>query len=413
MVLALLAGACSPPDGAPTAGGAVPSAAATAAAVPTRSGPDPSAVAVALDELLARRARALASGDAAAFAATLSDPASAAGRAQLAAFRAARALGVSRVAHDVVPPVDDPSAVDVTLRYRVRGVDRADRTATVRYAVRDGGSGWRVAAETTSGVDAAPPWLAMPALAVRRGRHVVVAGTAATARLDEAVSTADRALGGLAAVWERTPARTLVLLPGTAAETDALLGRAGPAVGVVAATTDGPVGADGRATGDRVVLDPAAADRLTATGRDVVLTHELAHVAVRATVPGTAPPWLAEGYADHVGYARAGLPQRTLAAPLAAAVKAGTAPTDLPGAHLLDPSLGDIEVGYLAAWQAVETVHDLRGEAALRRLVRACTVPGGTDDAERACTAAMPQVLGIDRAGLTQRWRARVADLAR
>ena len=121
----------------------------------------------------------------------------------------------------------------------------------------------------------------------------------------------DRAVPALREQWTGAPARVLVLAPSTAAEADALLGRA-PSSGAapVAATTEGPTGAAGTATGDRVVLDPTAFGRLTASGRDVVLTHELAHVAVRSTVPGRPAAWLAEGYADHVGYARADVPDR-------------------------------------------------------------------------------------------------------
>ena len=88
---------------------------------------------------------------------------------------------------------------------------------------------------------------------------------------------------------------------------------AGPGTADVAATTEGPTDAAGLATGDRVVLDPTADARLTAAGRDVVLTHELAHVAVQASVPGRAAGWLAEGYADHVGLRPRRRPRRAAA----------------------------------------------------------------------------------------------------
>ncbi len=184
-------------------------------------------------------------------------------------------------------------------------------------------------------------------------------------------------------------------------------------MGTVAATTDGPVGADGRATGDRVVLDPDARRRLTPAGRDVVLTHELTHVAVRATVPGAAPTWLAEGYADHVGYARADVPDTALLAPLASAVRAGTAPTRLPTAADLDPgvtrhrgALPRVVAGGRAARRPAR-----RGRAA------AAGGPvqqhGGAEAAARACAAALPEVEGLDLAALTRAWRQRLAALAR
>ncbi len=315
--------------------------------------------------------------------------------------------------HDAVPPVTDPAGgVVVRLRYRIAGVDRADRAAGARYRLADGAAGWRVAAVEPVDGEPAAPWLAMPGLHVERGEHAVVAGAAGDPAVAEAMTTVDAVLPELAGQWQGTPRHVLVLLPRTAEQSDALLGRVGRPVGDVAATTEGPLGADGRATGDRVVLDPSAGARLGAEGREVVLAHELAHVAVRSTVPGSAPGWLSEGYADHVGYRRSGLPAQDLAAPLLAAVRAGTAPAALPADTDLDPATHDIAVGYLAAWQAAETVAERHGEAALRALVRACAATDRTA-AERRCDTAMPGVLGESRAELTRAWRQRLAALAR
>jgi hypothetical protein len=181
----------------------------------------------------------------------------------------------------------------------------------------------------------------------------------------------------------------------------------------VAATTEGPTGPDGRATGDRIVLDPAAFARLTAAGRDVVLTHELTHVAVRATVPGAPATWLAEGFADHVGYARAGLPDDQLLAPLIAQIRAGRGPLELPSNADLQPASGDLEVPYLSAWQAVELIAEQHGEEALRRLVTAAASTGTATDAEAATDAALVEVTGTTRSELTAAWRQRLAELAR
>ncbi|MBR7743148.1 hypothetical protein KC207_07575 [Phycicoccus sp. BSK3Z-2] len=390
-----------------------------------------SEAATAVSDVLRTRDRATLAGDRAAFAATVAHPDGATagaddggsdgdgdadhdeGSRQLAAFDAAGRLGLSRLEHDVVAPVDDPAAVDVTLRYRVDGIDRGDRTATVRYRVVEQDGRWLVAAQQPVAPGAAPPWLAMPDLAVRRSDHAVVVGTADTPALAAAARTVDDVLPRLARQWQRTPGRTLVLLPATPAEADALTGAPSGAPGTVAALTDGPLDDTGRATGDRVVLDPDAQARLTAVGRDVVLAHELVHVAVRATVPGTPPLWLSEGYADHVGYGRADLPQRTLAAPLLDAVRAGTGPDAIPTADALDPQAGPIETGYLAAWQVAETVVDLAGEEGLRALVRACASTDGEAAAEETCDGAMPRVLGTDRDGLTRRWLERLDRLAR
>jgi hypothetical protein len=385
-----------------------------AAGAPTDGSTSATAVAHALEDLLRRREQAVLADDPDAFVATVADPSSPSGARQLAALRSAHDLRLSRLAHDVVPPVADPaSGVDVRLHYRVAGIDRADRTTTVRYRLARGHDGWLVAAEEPAGTDAAAAWLAMPGMRVARGGRAVVAGSVEDDVLAEAVATADAVLPGLDRSWSGTPGTVLVLVPDTPDQAAALLGRSTPVVGAVAATTEGPVAADGLATGDVVVLDPGARRRLTPTGREVVLTHELAHVAVRATLPGTTTPWVSEGYADHVGYARADLPVADLAAPLARAVAEGTAPRSLPGAADLDPAQHDITVGYLAAWQAVELVAAEHGEAAVHGLVRACTVRGDAAAAERACDAAMPRVLGLSRDALTREWRRRLDALGR
>ncbi|MFL6154239.1 MAG: hypothetical protein ACJ72B_17830 [Ornithinibacter sp.] len=410
-------------------------------------GTPPVLLTTAVSDLLRRRAGAVVAGDRAAYAATVADPASVAGRRQLDSYRAARALLVSRLvvgapavdlvegspgtgeaaapdgaARSATGPSTNPSpspsgplraTAEVDVRYRVDDLDRGDRVARLAYDLVRGEAGWKVAAERPVGTGATAPWVAMPALRVSRGEHAVVAGTVPDARRSEHVAVVDRALPGLRSAWTDAPARVLVLAPSTAAEADALLGRISTAgAAPVAATTEGPTGAAGTATGDRIVLDPAAFGRLTPSGRDVVLTHELAHVAVRATVPGRPAAWLAEGYADHVGYARADVPAGRLLAPLVSSLRTGHGPTGLPTAADLQPTAGDVEVPYLGAWQAVELLAAHHGEAALRRLVRAGSSTGSAADAEATTDAALVSVLGTSRAELTDAWLTRLGQLS-
>jgi hypothetical protein len=429
-------GSCSAtgPTVSASAGGASASATGQRASAPTLAPVDRAEV---LD-LLRRRATAVVTGDEPGYAATVADSSGAAARRQLAAFAAARALRVSRL--EVALPVEQaptPSTgstaltspttatatarptrgatttVQADLRYRVDDLDTVDRTArvSVDLVVTDAGR-WAVAAEEPTGPGAAPPWLAMPDLRVRRGSHAVIAGSVPAARLDELARVVDGTLPTLRPQWARTPGWVLVLAPATAEEADRLLGRSASDGPAVAATTEGPTGSDGRATGDRIVLDPTAYARLTPSGRAVVLTHELAHVAVRSTVPGRPAAWLAEGYADHVGYARADVPAARLLAPLLTRVRAGQVPTRLPGLAELQPASGDIEVPYLEAWQAVELLVDEHGEDAVRRLVSAGASTGADADAEAATDAALETVLGTSRAAVTRAWQQRLRELA-
>ncbi len=371
--------------------------------------------------LLTARAGALVAGDDGAFAATVSRGDAAAQDRQLTTFRAARDLRVSRLAVEDVQLDRDPTALpgepaslaSAVLRYRVDDLDRGDRTAAVSVRVVRAEGRWFVASEQPSGPGSTAPWLALPGLQVRRTEHAVVAGTVAVERLAEYARIAGRALPVLRRDWARTPERVLVLAPAISQEADVLLGRDGGASAQVGATTEGPTDGAGRATGDRVVLDPAAFSSLTPAGRDVVLTHELVHVAVRATVPGRTAAWLAEGYADHVGYQRADVPVEQLLAPLLDEVRAGREPTDLPRLDTLQPASGSIEVPYLAGWQAVEVLVARYGESAVRRLVREGSSTGTDADAEAATDRALVSVLGTSRAALVRQWRAHLDDLAR
>jgi hypothetical protein len=385
--------------------------------------------------LLTRRAAALLAGDEQEFRATVADPRSSSGRRQLDGYDAARALRLARL--EVENPTLTGDLATVVVHYRLDGLDTDDRETRLAYRVVRTDDGWAVVSEEPSGPGASAPWVAMPGLRVHRTKHAVVAGTVPQASLVEYAGIVERARPEMHRHWPRTPTRVLVLAPATAEQADALLGRpraaesgrvngsdgaigsggvdgSGGAAGPGgAATTEGPAGPDGRATGYRIVLDPDAYTRLSAVGRDVVLTHELAHVAVRSSVPGAPATWLAEGYADHVGYARAGLGDGVLLAPLITAVREGRAPTELPDTSALQPTSGNLEVPYLAAWQAVDLIAQEHGEEALRELVRAAASTGTAADAEARTDAALETVLGSSREELTRAWRQRLETLAR
>ena len=93
-------------------------------------------------------------------------------------------------------------------------------------------------------------------------------------------------------------------------------------------------------------------------------------------------------------------------------IRAGRAPSALPGsAGAAARSTGDLEVPYLAAWQAVELVAERHGEAALRRLVAAGSSTGSDADAEAATDRALVSELGTTRDELTRQWLARLGRL--
>ncbi|MEU6425423.1 hypothetical protein ABZ860_05945 [Microbispora sp. NPDC046973] len=163
-----------------------------------------------------------------------------------------------------------------------------------------------------------------------------------------------------------------------------------------AAVLAAPAKVDGLAavaTGGRVIVQPAAFARLSATGRLVVVTHELTHVAT--TGPRAVPMWLMEGFADYVGYLDSGLPVRTVAAELAADVAAGRAALDgLPGPadFVARPAQA-----YEEAWLACRYIAARFGERRLVALYRAAL--------REEIGAALREVLGLTADGLTRGWR--------
>jgi hypothetical protein len=270
------------------------------------------------------------------------------------------------------------------------------------------GSPTRAASPPAGGESPSP----LPGARTVTGRASTVTGTVDEATLTAYAAMADRAVAEVSKRWKRPWARRVtVVAPGDAAAFRELVGRADD-LSQVAAVTDGPLGTDGRATADRIVLNPDAFARLTTQGRQFVLTHESTHVAVRGSLAGAPPLWLAEGYADHVGYAGAGRRKADLAAPLLAEVAAGTGPTRLPTAGDFDPSQGEIAPSYLASWLAVDLVARRHGEASLQRFYEASTVTSSPADADTAMDRAFVDVLGTTRAAFTKAWLSELNRLA-
>ncbi|RSN16005.1 hypothetical protein DMB42_04330 [Nonomuraea sp. WAC 01424] len=217
----------------------------------------------------------------------------------------------------------------------------------------------------------------------RAGRSVVVGRHAAPGLLADLARRADLAGRRVSAVLGR-PVRPLVVVPDSDAEAAGLAGT-GRLDGLAAVADGGPA-----------IVVPGSFARLTPTGRDVVLTHELTHVAA-----GTdrLPVWLYEGFADYVAYRDAGLPVRTAAAELAAEVRAGRLPSELPGPAAFAPTAADpgrLARAYQEAWLACRFLADRFGDGTLVRLYRDARV-AGVDQALAS--------VGLTAATLAARWR--------
>jgi len=165
--------------------------------------------------------------------------------------------------------------------------------------------------------------------------------------------------------WQR---HVTVVVARDVSQLEAMLPGTGDLTDIAALATDG------------VFVNPAAYASLSPAGRQVVMTHEVTHVATRGVA---VPGWLAEGFAEQVANADGAIPLEAAAQELAAAVRAGNVPEALTGGAVT-------AVDYEQAWRAVDLVARTYGREALVRWYRA----GGD-----------PAVLGTTSDALRQAWR--------
>lgn len=294
----------------------------------------------------------------------------------------------------------------VVLSYRLADADGADVRSEHYLTVVERGERW-LAADDSDGDSASDLWDLGPVNVVHGDRSLVL-GTGATDVLERYAAEADESALQVDRVWGQAWPRTVVLnVPDSQEEMAALLLR-DDATGLdqVAAVTTGELSTDLLdATSDRVIVNPSAFEQLGDVGRNVVLTHEIAHVAARAQVRGEVPIWLSEGLADYVAYLPTGVARELIAVEVLDQVRAGQGPRELPTPEDFDPEVSTIAPAYSASWLAVDLIAQEHGEDVLLRFYRAAAGAGTTN-------GAFHNVLGTDPVTFEQRWREHLDQLA-
>jgi hypothetical protein len=158
-------------------------------------------------------------------------------------------------------------------------------------------------------------------------------------------------------------------------------------------------------TGERILVNPDVFAGLSPNGRRLVLTHELTHVATRRATGPATPTWLAEGYADYVGFTGMSLPLSVTAAQLQVDVRAGRLPARLPVDADFSGANPALTQAYEQSWFAVRLLADQHGQDGMLRFYRAVGRDAGTDP-EGAVERALRSELGTSTAQLTADWRA-------
>ena len=275
---------------------------------------------------------------------------------------------------------------------QVRVGRRAD--AVFRYE----GGRWRLVQLTPSGEDL---WDHEPVASARSGR-VLVLGANGDGRLSGLASLADQVRTDVAAFWSAAwPKTAVVVLPSQADLLDPLLGTDSGsdqvAVTLWQSGLDGPV--------VRVMLNPTYYDEMLPLAREIVLRHEITHVAQDALPQDGIPNWLSEGVAEYVGYRGTGISGSVIAARLYEQVRASGAPERLPtgSAFSFTGDAGERRVAYESGWTFVQMLVDTYGERTIVPFYAAVSKGEGTT-AKRLDTAA-ERVYDASFDDLVEQWR--------
>jgi hypothetical protein len=377
----------------------------------------------AVEDLLARRASAVLRRSEAEFMATVdpqADPAFI--KAQRALFRNLDAVPLSHWSYQLNKteslPVPQPLldtadywAPRTKLRYALREVDAEPTTRTMAYLYVRRDKQWFLASDTALEPQGETTWRGMwdfgPCHALMVGNSLVLGHTGADEQaLRQLAGEADSAVELVTQVWGTGwSQRVAVLVPETVDEMRALVGPAFNVDGIAAAAVADKVDvANQVAVGQRIVINPALAGRLSVLARRIVLRHETAHIAARASTVDGAPMWLLEGFADYVGYRDSGLQPPEAAPDLVRMLRTGDPPQRLPVAADFVGGSDNLDLAYQLAWSAALYVVDLAGEDGLVKLYRMIASDISQDEA--TVQDAMRAVLGVDFVDFVAGWLA-------
>jgi hypothetical protein len=293
----------------------------------------------------------------------------------------------------------------VEMTWRFRGFDKAPARSDVVVRFIPDPDGLAIAGfgAPASSEGRVPLWL-RGELAVSRSDDHLVLVDGAQSEADEVAQRVARGIPVVRKVLPEWSGPVVVEVPASAADLDETLGAAPGTYAGIAAVTAG-VGSDTGADAPvHVFVNPEVTDGLRRAGAQVVMSHELVHVATDA-VRRPVEPWLLEGFADYVALRGTRLPDRvTLGRAIEAARRDGV-PEALPTAADFDTRARDLQARYEEAWLACRIVAERLGERGLVEAYQAASDGRPMDDALRE--------RGLPSATLTRVWRNELSVLLR
>ncbi|MDA3649254.1 hypothetical protein LZ318_14760 [Saccharopolyspora indica] len=358
----------------------------------------------AIAQLLAQRAAAIRSGDAAAFATTV-DPLAPAEfqQRQQEWFRNLAAIPLAEWSYQVdatTEPVlsGDSWAPEVSLRYALSGVDGVPTTRRIEHSFVRRGSSWYVA-DDAGAHRWRGPWDFGPCHVARTAGGLVIGHRQEP--VERVARQLDAAIRDVTRVWGPEWAQQVgVLIPESREELRSMVGPEFSAEGGIAAVAvaDRVDTAARRVEGPRVVLNLRTAAELSDAALAVVLRHEITHIAARPYTVDGAPMWLREGFADYVGYRDSGMPPRDIAPDLVRELRTSGPPAALPADDFHDPAR--LDLAYQQSWSLIRHLVEQFGEQRVVRLYHRVAATDSPAEAE----AALHAETGLTTAQLHTTW---------
>ncbi|HEX3907955.1 MAG TPA: hypothetical protein VHW92_08485 [Mycobacteriales bacterium] len=296
----------------------------------------------------------------------------------------------------------------VSLHYRLRGFDSMPTDLTQYPTFTDRSGRWYLASlsDQAGRVSATELWDYGPVDVVRRPHVLVLGPPSMLGTMHQVADGLHDAIPRVTAVWgQRWPRRVVAEVPATQRELGEITGDRGGVAQLAALSSAEISSRPGRPApvGDRVSVNPKLWPSLDTLGRQVVLTHELTHVASRADTGSQTPRWLQEGFADYVGFAGSGVPAGVIAAELGRGVRAGRRPRELPGDHRFVGSSTGLPQAYQEGWLACRLIAARAGQRGLVRFYR--LVGTSTAGTGPAVDHAFHRILHLSTRQFTALWR--------
>lgn len=373
--------------------------------------------------LLRSRAAAVREHDRARFMSTVDDAAAPRFRAaQRRLFASLSGVPLSHFAYRLsgarafaAPPGAVPGspqsvwAPKVTLRYALAGIDAEPVAEPMGYVFAKRHGRWYLDSDTALAPAGATtwrgPWNFGHLQAIRTAHGLVLYHPGSEDVAARVASELDAAVAAVTDVWGSDWSRSVaVIVPASRDELSALVSPAFSTDSIAAVAVARSVDTDAHvANGQRVVLNPEAAGKLTPTSLRVILRHEITHIATRSRTVDGSPMWMLEGFADFVGHRGSAAPFPKAAPDLARRIRNSGVPKDLPSNAEFGTGSRHLDLVYQEAWSMNVYLAHRYGTSTLVRLYRAVAGTGTASAGELAATVR--RALGTSYHTVVDGWR--------